>query len=217
MSIIAPLLSATSTAGMVTDGLKDVVSDPFGTLTGTRLPMFQRVLSRMRETAEKKKQEGMGGYSVHAKDPSASFADRFPSWDASTFAERFGSERGPQAGLDWSSAFPFQNNNPDAASAAARVPMPQPRPQNGMQPTGNGNPFPTPLGQETGSNANPFPRPIGTPMGIPGQNPQVGNMADPSQLGGNLRARQVLDPATGTMMNDFYSKSFPPFFNPNIG
>lgn len=43
---------------------------------------------------------------------------------------------------------------------------------------------------------------------IPGFNPNVGNMADPRKLnGGGYKARQVYDPVSGQMVNDFYKKT----------
>lgn len=66
---------------------------------------------------------------------------------------------------------------------------------------------------DAGQQGNPFP----APNGIRGYNPHVGDMADyaMSEAAGMNKARQVLDPATGTMMNDFYAKSiFPSFYKP---
>jgi hypothetical protein len=112
----------------------------------------------------------------------------------------------PHAG-DWSPPVPQVPQGRwaglEGAPETSSVNRPAPQPQ--------GNPFPTPM------NGNPFPTPIGTPeKAIPGMNPHVGNMADPAQLEGALKARQVMDPATGAMMNDFYAKSFPSFFNPQV-
>lgn len=110
----------------------------------------------------------------------------------------------PDAGIGNGYAIP-QNPN-DRVSDAFKalgpqpsVPMPRPRPQPMDEFSGGG------------SYAQAFPTPVGdAPRNIPGFNPNVGNMADPSQMiYGPLAARQVMDPATGNMMNDFY--------NPNTG
>jgi hypothetical protein len=44
------------------------------------------------------------------------------------------------------------------------------------------------------------------PMAIPGFNPGIQNMANPSQMGdlSGLKARTIVDPNTGQAMNDFY-------------
>jgi len=80
----------------------------------------------------------------------------------------------------------------------------------------NGNPFPDP--NANAAQGNPFPNPNANGNGF---NPHVGNMADmgasEGRFGDGMKARQVFDPATGTMQNDFYSKSFPDFFRPNFG
>ncbi len=74
-------------------------------------------------------------------------------------------------------------------------------------PMAQANPFPLPPPQASGS---PFP----APQDMQGYNPHVGDMADleQSKTAGMTNARQVFDPATGGMMNDFYSKSLPSFF-----
>lgn len=111
-----------------------------------------------------------------------------PNAKPATFDQRFGFAA-PQAGTSDAQHWP-------------KLPMPQP-------PNIQGNPFPTPM------NGNPFPDPNANgPQGPRGYNPHVGNMSD---AGANTNARQVMDPASGQMMNDFYSKSFPSFFNPNVG
>lgn len=114
------------------------------------------------------------------------FDQRF-NGDGSKPGASFDERFGPNWGFMPSPVPPAQ---PDAMSAAARA-------------------FPAPIG--SAPQGNPFPQPIG----IAGMNENVGNMADPSMLSGNLKARQVIDPASGQMMNDFYSKSLAPsFFRP---
>lgn len=55
----------------------------------------------------------------------------------------------------------------------------------------------------------PRPRPADAPFSIPGMNDAVGNLADPqmsyASLGSDTKARQIFDPVTGQMMNDFYT------------
>jgi hypothetical protein len=127
-----------------------------------------------------------------------------------------------QPPMSFTDRFPGANAFKPAESGAADAqhwPGPAPQPQAAPRPQPQGNPFPTPL------NGNPFPLPQGYnaafpnpnangPKGPEGYNPNVGNMSAPN---GEPKARQVLDPATGQMMNDFYTKSFPSFFRPNIG
>jgi hypothetical protein len=109
----------------------------------------------------------------------------------------------------------------DFGSGPSGVPMPQPRPAVPTDapqgppmsspatltlPSAN-VPMPTPRPNIPGAARPPMPqpRPPSAPSPIPGYNPNVGNMADPSMMKGNLQARQILDPATGQMMNDFYT------------
>ena len=78
-----------------------------------------------------------------------------------------------------------------------------------------GQPQPPPMAQAMGGGPAPqLPPPvtIGAPQAAPkapqrtitGQNEALPNMVDPTQLAGNLQARQVSD-GNGGMMNDYYS------------
>lgn len=97
--------------------------------------------------------------------------------------------------------FPAMGALPQAPSPQPPVPMGDP----GVAPKSNNN-VPAP----------PAPTPPPNFGGITGQNPNIGNMADPSQLGdpAQLQARQVMDQSSGQMVNDFYKKPWKVFDAP---
>lgn len=82
---------------------------------------------------------------------------------------------------------------------AVNVPLPQPRPTFASVPL-------------------PQPKPVSLPVSLyppnpgpsrpPGYNPAAGDMANPDMLSQDgLQARQVLDPVTGKMLNDYFTNS----------
>lgn len=96
-----------------------------------------------------------------------------------------------------------QPSAPVAALASAAVPLPMARPALSavpMPPRRPTAPHSTPGQPMSLAPTNPGP------SAPPGYNPALGNMANPVFSPG-LRARQVLDPVTGNMVNDFYRKT----------